>query len=254
MIIILSPSKTLDMESQTPKLATTKPALLKESETLIKEAQKLSKADIQALMKVSDKIATLNHERFQNFKTPFTEKNAHPAIYSFKGDVYEGLDIASFSDKDVSYAQDHLRVLSGLYGLLRPLDLMQAYRLEMGIKFANPRGKNLYEFWGERITNELNDALKETKSPCLINLASGEYFKAIQFDKLAKPVITPTFKESKNGTLKVIGLMAKKARGRMATWLIKNQISQIGEITTYDLDGYQYRPDLSSETEYVFAR
>lgn len=254
MIILLSPSKTLDMDSPAAKVKSTQPALLKESEKLISHARKMDIYDIASLMKVSEKLAKLNHERFANFTTPFTDANAKPCGFAFKGDVYDGMDFESFSPQDREFAQTHLRILSGLYGLLRPLDLMQAYRLEMGIKLANERGKNLYEFWGDRITNEINKAAAESKSECVVNLASNEYFSAVKPKALNAPIITPQFKESKNGTYKVIGIMAKKARGRMAAWIIQNRITSPVAIQAYNQDDYRYNAALSSPESYIFTR
>jgi len=254
MMILLSPSKTLDMEGTTPIKKPTIPDLLEESQTLIKLARKLSANDLKTLMDISDKLAVLNVDRFQSFKTPFTPDNAKPALFAFQGDVYDGLDSASFSAADLTYAQQHLRILSGLYGLLRPFDLMQAYRLEMGIPLANPRGKNLYQFWGDRITNLLNKHAKQSKCSRIVNLASQEYFAAIHTPSLALPLITPVFKEKKGNQLKVIGLMAKRARGKMAAWIIQNRVESANDIQTFDLDGYQYDAALSTEGEFTFTR
>lgn len=254
MIILLSPSKTLDMEYHAPKIKTSTPALLSESETLAREVKKLSTAELKGLMKISDKLAELNHSRFQSFSTPFAADNAKPCGFAFKGDVYDGLQFDTLSPDDMAFAQKHLRILSGLYGLLRPLDLMQAYRLEMGTRLANPRGKNLYEFWGNRITEAINLAVKETDSQCVINLASNEYFSAVQPNKLCVPVISPTFKENKNGTLKIIGLMAKRARGRMANWLINNRFSASDALCNFALDRYQFDPRSSTNDQFIYTR
>lgn len=254
MIILLSPSKTLDMDSKVTCKNTTTPALLDHSKTLVSIARKLSSKDIQKLMGVSEKIARLNEERFAKFRTPFTTDNAKPAIYTFKGDVYDGLNSESLSTKDIRYAQSHLRILSGLYGLLKPLDLMQAYRLEMGIKLANPKGKNLYEFWGEIITEQINEALDTSKSEFVVNLASNEYYSAVKPKSLIKPVITPVFKEKKGTEYKVIGIHAKKARGRMAAFMLQHQIHTPDAIKTYTQDGYCFNPAQSDEKSFVFTR
>ncbi|MCI5049820.1 MAG: peroxide stress protein YaaA [Rickettsiales bacterium] len=255
MIILLSPSKTLDMESDTPlKLPCSEPALLSESKKLITQARKLSMADIKGLMKISDKLAELNFDRFKRFKTPFSNDNAKPAMYAFKGDVYDGLDAESLSKGDVQYANKHLRILSGLYGVLRPLDLMQAYRLEMGIKLANPKGKDLYQFWGDQVSAELNAAAKSAKTDCVINLASNEYFKAVDKETIKGTIITPVFKEKKGNGYKIIGLMAKRARGKMARWIIENKIESSDELIRFNVDGYAYDPEDSTTDMLVFKR
>lgn len=250
MIILLSPSKTLDMQAAKPDLPFTQPAFLKHSTQLIEQAQKLSVTDIQSLMDVSEKIATLNYERFKQFVTPFTPANATPAIAAFQGDVYEGLAAHEWSDTDHTYAQHHLRIVSGLYGLLRPLDLMQAYRLEMGLPFKVGSHKNLYGFW----STILRDTLDDLGAPLVVNLASEEYAKAAKLASLRTPVVTPVFKESKNGTLKTIGIMAKKARGRMANWLIQHQISTPHAIADFNLDDYRFAPSLSNDAQMIFIR
>ncbi len=250
MIILLSPSKTLDMDAAAPALPFTQPQFLAQSKQLIAHARKLSIAEITSLMDVSEKLATLNHERFAHFTTPFTPANATPAIAAFQGDVYDGLAAHTWSQDNHAYAQDHLRILSGLYGLLRPLDLMQAYRLEMKLPFATQHAKNLYGFWG----TQLRDAIDAQDQPLVVNLASEEYAKAAKLPTLRTPVMTPIFKESKNGTFKTIGIMAKKARGRMASWLIHNQISTAADITAFTLDDYRYAHDLSDDAQMIFIR
>jgi cytoplasmic iron level regulating protein YaaA (DUF328/UPF0246 family) len=254
MILLLSPSKTLDMETSAPVTKPTQPVLLQESEILVEQARKLSMKKLQALMDISEKLATLNHARFQKFSTPFTKKNAKPGLFAFRGDVYDGLNADSFSADDIEYAQAHLRILSGLYGLLRPCDLMQAYRLEMGISLKNPRGKNLYDFWGERITLEINKAAKAAKSEAILNLASQEYFKAVHAGKLAKPLITVQFKERRGNKLQTIALFAKKARGAMARWVIQERVERIADLSHFAEDGYGFDETLSSHAELVFVR
>lgn len=254
MMILLSPSKTLEMEGTTPIKNPTQPELLEDTQALISIARSLSASDLQSLMDISDKLATLNAARFKAFQLPFTPANAKPALFAFHGDVYDGLDAASFSLSDLTYAQQHLRILSGLYGLLKPFDLMQAYRLEMGIALGNPRGKNLYQFWGDRLTNLLNQHAKKAKCQHIINLASQEYAAAIQPKALALPLIVPVFKEKKGGQLKVIGLLAKRARGRMAAWIIRNRVESADDLRAFDLDGYQYDAALSTEAEITFTR
>jgi len=204
------------------------------------------------LMKLSDKLATLNVNRFQHWATPFTLENARPAMYAFKGDVYTGLDAYSLKKSDVNFAQKHLRMLSGLYGVLRPLDLIQPYRLEMGIKFANQRGSNLYEFWGDLITQKINE--EPVAKDVILNLASNEYFKAVKTKQLNASVITPVFKDEKNGKYKIISFYAKKARGLMAAYVIKNRIKNVDEIKKFDVAGYQFNPEQSTDKEWVFLR
>lgn len=254
MITLLSPSKTLGHLACTHRITPTQPALLKESQRLIKQARTLSIHDLEQLMDISPKLATLTHERFAAFKTPFTDTNAHPAIFTFQGDVYSGFEAHTLSAKTLTYSQSHLRILSGLYGLLRPLDLMQPYRLEMGIGLANERGKNLYQFWGDRITAQLNDEAKEAGASAIVNLASEEYAKAIIVGHCALPIITPTFKESRNGTLKIIGLMAKKARGSMARWIMQHRITTPKSLCDFEEGGYRFSAALSSESQLVFTR
>ena len=250
MHLLISPAKTLDMNVETGPANTTLSPFLKESSLLIKDLKKLKSTEIQSLMKVSSKIAELNAERFNTWNLPFNKMNAKAAIHAFKGDVYTGLEAESLSDDDMIFAQDHLSLLSGLYGLLRPLDLMQAYRLEMGTKFANKRGKNLYEFWGDKITEEINNREKED----VINLASNEYFKAINKKILKAKITTPVFKDEKNGALKIISFYAKKARGMMARFIIQNRIKNVEEIKKFDLGGYAFSENLSSNKEFVFTR
>lgn len=253
MIILLSPSKTLD-ESPLIVEGATQPQFLKEASQLVAVARKLKQKDLEKLMDISPKLAALNVERFANFKTPFTAKTAKAAVYLFKGDVYDGLAVEQFKKADIAYAQQHLRILSGLYGLLRPLDLMQPYRLEMGISLKNPKGKNLYTFWGDTLTRAVNEAAEAAKSKLIINLASQEYFSAIHPKKLAYPLITPVFKESRNGKLATIGLMAKRARGTMAAWLIHERIQKPADIQNFSEDGYRFQPKLSAASELVFVR
>ena len=254
MHIIISPAKTLDFDTPPKAKKHSQAEFLARSAKLIGELRKLAPQDISALMKVSDKIGQLNYDRFQSWKRPFTEKNAKQALLAFKGDVYTGLDAESFSQHDFNWAQKHLRILSGLYGLLKPLDLIQPYRLEMGTKFANKGGKNLYEFWGDTITNALNDELANDKKPVLINLASNEYFKAVQPKALNAEIITPAFKDFKNGQYKMISFYAKKARGLMSAYIIKNRLQNPEDIKKFDTAGYYYSPEQSKGNNWVFLR
>ena len=250
MHLLISPAKTLDMDGAIAVPKTTLSPFMNESASLIKDLKKLRSTDIQDLMKVSSKIAELNANRFLEWNLPFSETNAKAAIHAFKGDVYTGLDAESISKDDMEFAQEHLSILSGLYGLLRPLDLMQAYRLEMGTKFSNTGGKNLYEFWGNKITEEIN----KREQKYIINLASNEYFKAVNKKILKAEIITPVFKDEKNGTLKVISFYAKKARGLMTRFIIQNHMTNVEEIKNFNLGGYAFSKNLSADKEWVFTR
>ena len=254
MLMVISPAKTLDFESPAATKKHTAPDFLPQSQQLIDQLRLLSPADISELMHISDKLGTLNYERFLNWHTPFDTDNAKQAVLAFKGDVYTGLEAKSFNAKEFTFAQKHLRILSGLYGLLRPLDLMQAYRLEMGTKFANEAGANLYQFWGEQLNQAINQQLKKNKSDVLVNLASNEYFKALNAKKINADIITPVFKDFKNGKYKIISFYAKKARGLMAAYVIKNQIKDVELLKQFDTDGYCYNPAMSTAREWVFLR
>lgn len=257
MLTILSPSKTQDFSDNSVSiedLPISQPALLGESQKLVKELCKKSVTDIEQLMSVSEKIATLNHERYQHFSVPFTQENARQALLAFKGDVYTDIAVDDYSEQEFAFAQDHLRIISGLYGLLRPLDLMQPYRLEMKTSLENPRGDNLYKFWGDRITEQLNEALRTQDTQVLINLASNEYFKSIDTKQLAGEVVTPVFKEHKDGKYKVVAIYAKRARGKMANFIIRNSIDQPEQLKTFTDGGYEFSDSLSSEKEWVFIR
>jgi len=254
MLIVVSPAKTLDYTTPPKIKKFTIPDYLDDSAELIHRMRELSSLDISELMKVSTKIADLNFDRFEVWNKKFTEKNAKQAVLAFKGDVYTGLDAESFTAKDFNFAQKHFRMLSGLYGLLRPLDLMQAYRLEMGTRLSNERGKNLYEFWGDTVTEGLNAQLKAVKSKYLINLASNEYFKVVKPKVLEGEIITPAFKELKNGEYKMIGVYAKKARGLLSRYIIQNQLSDIEDIKSFDLEGYKFNKKVSKGNNWVFTR
>ncbi|MBC7004329.1 peroxide stress protein YaaA [Photobacterium sp. BZF1] len=254
MLIVVSPAKTLDYDSPLATETFTQPELTDHSAELIEVCRELTPAQIASLMKVSDKIAGLNAARFAEWQPEFTTENARQAILAFKGDVYTGLAAETMDDAQFAYAQQHLRMLSGLYGLLRPLDLMQPYRLEMGTKLDNPRGTNLYQFWGSIITDKVNQALAEQGDDILINLASNEYFKAVKPKQVAGKIITPVFKDCKNGTYKVISFYAKKARGMMARYIIDNQVDSVEKLQQFDTAGYYFVPAESTATELVFKR
>ncbi|WP_428772971.1 peroxide stress protein YaaA [Vibrio sp.] len=254
MLVVLSPAKTLDYESPCATEKFTQPDFVDQSKQLIDVCRALTPADIASLMKVSDKIASLNVARFAEWSETFTQQNSRQAILAFKGDVYTGLEAETMTEPAFEFAQKHLRILSGLYGLLKPLDLMQPYRLEMGTKLANPRGSNLYQFWGDKITEALNLALNDQGDNVLINLASNEYFKAVKPAKLDGQIITPIFKDQKNGQYKVISFYAKKARGMMARYIIDNQVDSVAQLTQFDTDGYYFVEQQSTPTELVFQR
>ncbi len=254
MIIVISPAKTLDFETHMPTDEFTVPSQLDESKLLINRLKDLSSLDLSELMHISTKIADLNFERNHAWQTPFTTDNSRQAMFAFKGDVYTGLDAYSMNDENISFAQKHLRMLSGLYGLLKPLDLMQAYRLEMGSRLSNARGKNLYEFWGDKITTIINNELKDSGSDTLLNLASNEYFKSVKTKKINGTVVTPAFKDYKNGDYKMIGFYAKKARGLMSRYIINNEITNVEDIKNFDCEGYGFHPAFSEGDTWVFTR
>ena len=253
MLMILSPAKTLDF-SPAEIENFSQPRLTPQSKKLVNVLKKKKAADLQQLMGVSEKIAALNVERFKSFTLPFSPENAKPSMLTFKGDVYLGLEAASFSEEESEFAQKHLRILSGLYGLLKPLDLMQPYRLEMGTKLKNGKFKNLYEFWGDRITELLNQDLTESGSDVLLNLASKEYFKAVQPKSFKGRIINIDFKEIRDGNLKVISFNAKKARGRMAHLVIKEKITNTEAIKDLAVNDYIFNPALSDENNYLFVK
>ncbi len=254
MYIVLSPAKNLDEKSIPPTTQYTQATLLDDSNLLMNELRLLAPHELASLMKVSDKIAQLNYTRNQTWQTPFTPENAKQAIFLFKGDVYEGINAYQLNDKSINYLQEHVGLLSGLYGLLKPLDLIQAYRLEMGTPFTNQKGKNLYEFWGDKITNLLNQRLEEASSKTLVNLASQEYFKSVNAKKLAIPMVTPIFKDEKNGQYKIISFYAKRARGLMTHFAAINQIEHAEDLKAFNLEGYAFNSAASNEKEWVFQR
>ncbi|WP_289008490.1 peroxide stress protein YaaA [uncultured Marinobacter sp.] len=253
MLMIISPAKTLDYESPLATETHTQPDFLDDACELIDQLKELEPHQVSNLMSISDKLGQLNAERFQSWHTPFTPDNARQAVLAFKGDVYTGLDAESFSEEDFSFAQKHLRILSGLYGLLKPLDLMQPYRLEMGTRFENTRGKDLYAFWGSKITDALNQLLA-SDDKVLVNLASNEYFKSVQKKHLDARLVTPQFKDWKNGQYKMISFYAKKARGLMCRYAIQNRITQADDLKGFNLDGYYFSEDQSDKNNWVFLR
>ncbi|MBL3527625.1 MAG: peroxide stress protein YaaA [gamma proteobacterium endosymbiont of Lamellibrachia anaximandri] len=254
MLIIISPAKTLDYETPPVTKTHTKPAFLKQSQQLINNLRNYSALDLAELMKLSMKLAELNFDRYHDWKTPFTTKNAKQATLAMKGDVYTGLDAESLNEEDLAFAQDHLRILSGLYGLMRPLDLMQPYRLEMGTRLPNEQGKDLYAFWGTTITDAINKALAKQGDDVLINLASNEYYKSVMPKLVRGRIITPQFKENKNGSYRMIGVYAKKARGLMSRYIIENRVTDPEDIKGFDVAGYDYNEALSQGDQWVFSR
>ncbi|MCU7937360.1 MAG: peroxide stress protein YaaA [Candidatus Thiodiazotropha sp. (ex Dulcina madagascariensis)] len=254
MLIAISPAKTLDYETVPVTRAYTKPAFLKQSRLLINILRNYSALDLAELMKLSMKLSELNFDRYQAWKTPFTLKNAKQAVLAMKGDVYTGLDAESLSEEAFTFAQQHLRILSGLHGLLRPLDLMQPYRLEMGTQLANEKGKDLYAFWGDSITQAINKDLKAQGDDILINLASNEYFKSIKSRLVEGRIITPQFKEKKSGSYRMIGVFAKKARGLMSRYIIDNRLRDPQDIKGFNTDGYRFNKRLSKDDQWVFSR
>jgi cytoplasmic iron level regulating protein YaaA (DUF328/UPF0246 family) len=254
MILVVSPAKTLDYESPFAEVEPTHPQFVDEAQALIKKLKPMSAKKLSKLMSVSPALAALNRDRYEAWSAEFTEANSRPAIYAFKGDVYVGLDALTLSAEDIDYAQGHLRMLSGLYGLLRPLDRMQPYRLEMGTKLAVRSSKNLYQFWDTKITEALNADLAATESEALVNLASNEYFKSVKPRLLSGRVVTPIFKDWKTDRYKVISFFAKKARGAMARFLIQNRVRDLDGLLAFDWDGYAHDAELSSKDEPVFTR
>lgn len=254
MLILLSPAKTLDFKRPAPTKKATQPAMLEQSEVLVETLRNYSARRLSSLMDISPQLGALNRDRYSEWHTPFTKNNAKQALFAFKGDVYVGLEAESLSEDDVEYAQKHVRILSGLYGALRPLDLIQPYRLEMGTKLKNVRGRNLYEFWGDGITEQLNRQLKSIKSDTVVNLASVEYFKSVNTDALKANVVSPVFLDLKSGTYKVISFYAKKARGIMTAWIVRNRVEDPKQLNRFDVAGYRHSAELSEEGKPAFVR
>lgn len=254
MLTVLSPAKTLDFDTPAGTRRGTQPEFLERAAELVEDARGLDPAAIRDLMGVSENIAALNHRRFMDWHRPFDRDNAKQALLAFRGDVYAGLEAETLDRAGLDFAQKHLRILSGLYGLLRPLDLMQPYRLEMGLKFANRGGRNLYDFWGTQITDALGRQLKKSGTPILCNLASNEYFKVLQPAALDAEIITPVFKDLKGDRYKVVSFYAKKARGKMARYIIDRQINDVPELKKFRIAGYRYNRAESTARELVFTR
>ena len=254
MLLVISPAKTLDYDTPPATARFTQPQHLDHAQELIGQLRQMSPQQIGELMHLSDKLAALNVARYGSWQPDFTPANAKQALLAFKGDVYTGLAAEDFSEEDFDFAQAHLRMLSGLYGVLRPLDLMQPYRLEMGIRLENPRGKDLYQFWGDTITEKLNQALQAQGDDIVINLASDEYFKSVKTQKLQGQLIKPVFLDEKNGKFKVISFYAKKARGLMSRYIIENRLTQPEQLKAFNSEGYFFDADASEKGELVFKR
>lgn len=254
MLAVISPAKRLDFTSDATTAKHSLPAFLKESKQLIDVLRERSPEDIAKLMGLSASLADLNYKRYGEWHTPFTTDNARQAALAFSGDVYQGFDARTLSDRDWSWAQKHLRILSGLYGLLKPLDLIQPYRLEMGTRLGNPRGGDLYAFWGQRLTKALNEAVAEQRQPIVVNLASNEYWEAVDTSALDARVITPVFKDLKNGRYKFLSFYAKKARGLMARYLIDQRVSTLKALKDFDVAGYYFCEAQSRGDTWVFLR
>lgn len=255
MKILISPAKSLDFETPVELKEYSQPAFLREAEVLMKQLKSKSKDDLKSLMKISDQLASLNKERNKEWKAPFSPDNAKQALYCFTGEVYKGIDVHSMTEEEITFSQDHLRIISGLYGVLKPLDLIQPYRLEMGTRLkVNESAKNLYQFWNESITDYLNNEMSQKAEKTVINLASNEYYKAIKDKLLRADVITPQFKEFKNGKYKIIMTYAKLARGRMTRYILENKITDPEEMKHFDLEGYAFDDNLSEGNNWVFTR
>lgn len=254
MLIVISPAKSLDFKTKPTTREYTIPEFLDESEKLVSKLQKMSAKKLSNLMRISTDLGNLNYERYQTWHRPFTPENAKQAVLAFNGDVYTGLGAPTLSEDKLKLAQQKLRILSGLYGMLKPLDLMQPYRLEMGTKFGVGRAKDLYAFWGDKITKKIQEAIDESDSKILVNLASNEYYKAIDAKKLDAEIVTPAFKDMKNGEYKMISFFAKKARGLMSRFILENEINNAGDLQAFDAEGYVFNPRLSKQGKPVFTR
>ncbi len=254
MLFLLSPAKSLDYETPVGDVPHTEPLFVKQSTRLIKLLREKSAQDISEMMDLSEALSTLNVQRYKAWKPKFTAENSKQAVLAFDGDVYGGLDAKTLKAKDLAWAQDHVRILSGLYGVLRPLDWMQPYRLEMGTRLANPGGSNLYQFWGSQISEFLDQELAGDKTPVVVNLASQEYFKAVDLKALKARVVECVFEEYKNGQYKVISFMAKRARGLMARYAVTHHITSVKKLEAFNLEGYAFAPAVSGPDRLVFRR
>ncbi len=249
MLALLSPSKTLDYDRPVPKVNGTQPLFIQEASTLAKTLKKYSSQDLQELMGISEKLGDLNFERYQNFQLPLNDDNARAAIFAFKGDVYDNMTADTYTEEDMAFAQKSIGILSGMYGLLRPTDYLYPYRLEMGTALPTDKGDNLYQFWGSKIT----DAINQQEKDVVVNLASNEYFKAVNKKDLKPKCLDIVFKQNKGGKLKTLGLMAKRARGMMADYIVKNRINDPADLLKFDMGGYRFMPDMSKDNSFVFV-
>lgn len=255
MIVLLSPAKSIDMLTESPIDSHSQPALLEESKILIDQLRGIEKDELKKLMGISDKLAELNVKRYQEWNTPFTPDNAKSAIFAFQGDVYQGFDASDLSLEELKSANEKVRILSGLYGILKPFDLIQAYRLEMGTSLANEKGKDLYQFWGTKITDFLNKEIAELKPEVVLNLASIEYAKSVQLNNLNVDVVSPVFKDEKNGKYKIISFYAKQARGKLAREVVKRNITTVEELKNVEFDGYRFNEEMTDKAnEPTFSR
>ena len=254
MLVVLSPAKTLDFSPPAPDIPATDPMLVRDTAALAKVTRRLKAADLTRLMGISEALADLNAQRFRAFQPDPEKAEGVQAALAFAGDVYEGLRARTLDGNGLAWAQDHVRILSGLYGVLRPLDRIQPHRLEMGTRLATPRGSSLYDFWGDRIARRLAETLKTHADPTLVNLASIEYFGAVDRKALKHPVVTCSFRQIRDGELRNLSLFAKTGRGLMARYAIDHRITRAEELKGFDRAGYSFRPDLSAETEWVFTR
>ncbi len=254
MLMLLSPAKNMTFDAAPDAPRATKPVFSKDTAELSETTRKLTRGKLKSLMGISEKLADLNYDRFQAFDPAGKSKSAKQAALAFNGDVYLGLDAATLDEDDLKFAQDHLRILSGMYGLLRPLDAIQPYRLEMGSRLKNPRGQNLYDFWGDKLAKEINKAVRAHEDQTVVNLASHEYFSAVDKNALKAPVVTPVFKEEKDGKLRQLMFYAKRARGAMARWATQNRIEKTEDLKAFSVDGYNFSKPLSSDEVWVFTR
>jgi len=254
MIVLMNSSKTMDFDTTAGKLKHSVPQFLKESQLLVKELRRLSESEFSKLLKISEKLTKLNIERYAKWQIKAEGSTSKQALLAFRGDIYSGMEVDVYKAEDFEFAQNHVRILSGLYGILRPLDLIQPYRLEMATKLATARGKDLVQFWGTKINDSINKLLKREKSGVLINLCSLEYFNSIKPASLDATVVTPVFKEYRDGSYRFITLYAKKARGMMCNYIIQNRLERLEDLKSFDSEGYQYNKKISSDREWVFTR
>lgn len=254
MLVLLSPSKTMAFEDDFTYNDYTMPLFGEAAKPLIDQLRQYSPEDLASLLNINDKLARLNFDRFQHYDPDFKNNHSRQALLAYRGDVYDGIPVSQYQKADMDFAQSTVRILSGLYGVLRPLDLIQPYRLEMSTKLPNPKGDNLYDYWKASLTDHLNQELEQNGHKAVINLASNEYFKALDDQKIAKPIVTPVFKEYKNGAYKTIAIYAKKARGMMTDYIVQHRVTDTEELKGFDQDGYSFEPEMSTDNKLVFIR